>query len=212
MYQTQVTRSNGAAVLRAHGSISAQATTPDLESHQDLLRDFLAARPKACRLVQQWAQQVIRFSGYGIAPGEHDDLVQETLTALWKTCSKPGFTLHTSLRALVRKIAMARCIDWMRGRHATAELDESLVDPNPGPQELQLHHDERSRVQWAIERLGPSVQEIVRLHFLEGVSYAEMAARLGRAEATLRVHVFHGIRQIRRLLERADMATQRAVA
>jgi RNA polymerase sigma-70 factor (ECF subfamily) len=170
------------------------------EGQAELLRRFLAGDTATWQTVGLWAGRVVRFKGYRIPPHEREDVVHQALISVWRSAGREGFSLHTGLRAFVRKVTLARCIDWMRRSRATAELPASLPDPRPAPDETLAQEREAERVVQALRRLDPSCQEIIRLHFFEELPYVQIAARMGRAEATMRVRMFHCMKELRRLL------------
>jgi RNA polymerase sigma-70 factor (ECF subfamily) len=176
--------------------------TPGTPDH-DLLRRFLAGEAQACRAVEAMARTIVSFRPYGIPRDEHDDVVQQSLAMVWRACSASGFELRTGLKPLVRKVVMARCIDALRRRRPTTEVAEELEDAGLEPAARAVADDEWARVQDALGGLGAACQEIVRLHFFEELSYAEIAARLNRAEATLRVRMFHCMKELRARLGEA---------
>lgn len=184
---------------RAPGSESPPPAAP---ADDPWLRRFLEGDAAACRKAEGWIRDLIRYKGYGIPPAEYDDLVQETLAGVWRAAAAPGFTLRVGLQAFVRQVALARCVDWLRRRRPTEELDPALPAGGPNPYDDLLAADRRARVRWALLQLDRGCREIMRLHFVEERSYAQIALRLGRAEATMRVRMFQCIRRVRRLLER----------
>lgn len=166
-----------------------------------LLRRFLAGEAGASRQVERWAADIVRCRYYCIPRGEHEDLVQETLTQVWAATSRGGFELRRGLRAFVRTVATARCIDWLRRTRPSETLNERLEDSRPGPYEEFLRRDEDARLRLAIQLLGEVCREAIRLRFFEHLSYDEMATRLQRKATTLRVRVFNCIRDLRRVLQ-----------
>ncbi len=167
-----------------------------------LLRRFLSGDAAASRKVERWAWEVSSFGRYRLPYGERADVVQDTVAAVWQAASSSEFALRHSLRAFVRRVAVARCVDRMRRRRPAAALDESIVDPSPGPYDELLRHDESARLRWALQNLDAGCRELIRLHFFEELSYAEIGAREERAEATMRVHMFHCMKAIRKLIAR----------
>jgi len=141
----------------------------------------------------------VRFRPYGIPRDEWDDVVQQTVAMLWRACGKSDFALKRSLRALVRTIVMARCIDWLRRRRPSFEIEETLVDPSPARTGL----GERGRMGAGARRPPADGRGMPRDHpapFPRGASVCRDRRALGRAEATLRVRMFHCMKEIRRLL------------
>ena len=168
----------------------------------ELLRRFLLGETTACRSVERWAWEIVYFKHYYIPHDEREDLVQQTIADVWSAVSSPDFALSRGLRSLVRAIAGRRCVDYLRRHRPTAELEDEAADPGPGPYEDLFRKDERARVRWALQELGRKCQELIRLHFLEELTYAEIAARREKAESTMRVHMFTCMKKIRRLLRR----------
>ena len=169
-----------------------------------LLRDLIRGELAACRTVERWARQIVFFGGFGLQAEDREDVVQETVAGVWRAAARPGFQIKHGLRALVRTIAVARCIDHLRRRRPTLEVTESMADSAPGPYELALASDERAQLRWVLRQLGEDCREIIRLHYVEELGYAQIAAREQRSEATMRVRMFNCIRGIRkRLAERA---------
>lgn len=179
------------------------ATQPQPAHESDgELRNFLAGDPATCRVVERWAWEIVHFRWFGIPVEDRRDVIQDTVADVWRAVSQAGFTLRIGLRPLVRKIATARCIDRMRRRRPTAELSEALQDPNPGPYEQLLRKDESARVRWALQSMDPRCREIIQLHFVEDLPYAEIAAREQRSEATMRVRMFQCMKALRSLFAR----------
>jgi RNA polymerase sigma factor (sigma-70 family) len=145
---------------------------------------------------------MVLFQRFALRPQEREDVVQDTVARLWQEVSRPGFRLRRGLKPLVRRIAASRAIDCLRKRRPTAEIDESLVDPRPNPYELTLRRDEHARLRWGLQSLEPACREIIRLHLEQELPYAEIALRLQRSEATMRVRMFHCVKALRRLMAR----------
>ena len=183
-----------------HASPTNSGPPEGVTRDEELLRRFVTGDDRACRAVERWAREIVRFRPYGIPPDEHDDIVQQALAGVWEACSKSGFILRASLGGLVRRVVMARCVDWLRGRRENVELDEAQPDLRPGPTELLEESEQWARVRWAIGRLSPAGQKLIRLHFLEHLPYARMVAELGGTEGALRVRMFQTMEQVRRLL------------
>ena len=149
------------------------------------------------REVTAIARGVVAQRAFGLDPAERDDLVQESVAQLWAACTRDDFELTSSLDALVRTIATARCIDHFRRRRWQVELDEQLPLDTDDPLDA-LHRDRTVRaVRTAIARLRPLCRDLIRWHFDEGERYEQIAVRLDRAAATLRVHMFRCLQQLR---------------
>lgn len=164
------------------------------------LRALLRGEGEAVRQARRWAHGVLASGRLGIPAGEREDLVQETMVAVYRTVSRPGFTIRTSLRALIRTIAAARGIDWLRRAHPHHELIEDPVSREPSPAQ-QLHVlDELSRVEAALAGMDEKHRQIIVLRLRDGLSFAEIAGITGVREGTLRVRLHDCLKRLRRRL------------
>jgi RNA polymerase sigma-70 factor (ECF subfamily) len=147
--------------------------------------------------------------------GDHDaaeDLAQETLVEAWRN--------HHKLRDLDKSkpwlAAIARniCQRWgrARGREA-ARLAENATMPQAAsldqlallPDEIDLERDlERSELIALLDRalalLPNETRAILVTHYVDGLSQAEIAARLGLTENAIAVRLHRGRRALRQLL------------
>lgn len=167
-----------------------------------LLRRFVAGEAGACRTVERWAFEVAAYGRFRLPPDEREDVVQDAVAAVWQAASRRDFELRHSLRAFVRQVAAARCIDRIRRRRPTWELSDELPDVVPGPYERLLDADEAARVRWAIQAVGEACRELIRRHFLDSEPYAAIAATENRAESSIRVRMFECMKRIRAVLAR----------
>ena len=172
------------------------------EPDDRFLRRFLSGEPAAVRTVMRWAREIAFYRGFGLTREEREDAVQDALAQVWTLATRPGFELRHGLRAVLRAIVAARCIDRVRRRRRTVEPNESLEDPSPGPHERVMEMDESARLRLALLELDGPCREIIRLRYFEGLDYAAIADREQRAPATLRVRLFNCIRALRRRMAR----------
>jgi len=168
----------------------------------DILDQFLAGDPAACRRVEAWVRGVVRFKGYYISAEDRDDVVQETLTALWRSLSTGDRPPEAAFAAFTRRIAHRRCVDWLRRLRPSAELSESVADPKPDPYEQLLLKDPQAQIRWLLHSLEPRCRELFRLHYFEHLGFREIAERLGTQESTQRVHMMNCTRKARALAAR----------
>ena len=164
---------------------------------RDQLAAFLRGDADETRAVERILEEVVRARGFGLDPSEQEDLRQEALTQLWVACAREGFALTSSLGALARRIATARCIDYFRRRRWQVELDEALpadtADPLDG-----IDAERRSRIlRLAVQSLKPLCRELIERHFEQEQSYEEIARSMNRVASTLRVHMHRCIRALR---------------
>lgn len=170
----------------------------------DLLGRFRRGDADACADVERWAREVVRSPRYGVAASDQPDLVQETLRQVWEQVTEPEFRLAHSLRALVHRIAMARCIDWLRRRRILVEIQDDLLREVPDPTARLEVEQQVSQLHRALGEIKPLCRDLVRWHFHEQKTYGEIAASTGRNESTLRVHMFNCLKALRALMQMGD--------
>lgn len=52
----------------------------------------------------------------------------------------------------------------------------------------------------ALNKLTPLSQQAITLHFIDGLDYREMAARMGKREATVRIIIHRGLKKLKDLM------------
>ncbi|MSU53737.1 MAG: RNA polymerase sigma factor [Opitutaceae bacterium] len=128
---------------------------------------------------------------------DHDDLVQETYARLLRV-SDPQRLVHP--RAFLFTIARNVAIDHVRRTRRTPvdpidSADETaLFDPTPGAAEVLDHAQRHQSMLTALATLPERCREVMLLRYVDGFSTQEIAAHLGLAAATVRVHLMKGVR------------------
>ncbi|MAF26503.1 MAG: sigma-70 family RNA polymerase sigma factor [Gemmatimonadota bacterium] len=166
------------------------------------LLGFRDGCPKAHATVRRWAEDVVWFTGYGFAASDREETVQDALGDLWRAVSVPNFVLRSGLRPLVRTIATARCIDRLRKRRPTVEVNETLASEGAAPYERLLRRDEQARLQWALRGLDRRCRELIQLRYFEELPFSRIAEKFDRAESTMRVGVFQCLKKVRAFVRR----------
>jgi RNA polymerase sigma-70 factor (ECF subfamily) len=145
-------------------------------------------------------------------PESAQEVVQETLVQAW--ASSQSYVPQGKLRVFLLKVAHNRARNHRREssrreRRHQASSPPTLVSVDDHQQlEALLRRERQRRVRAALERLPRKMREALVLRFDQEMDYADIAAVLGRPEATVRTRVFHGLRRLRALLEK-DKAGER---
>jgi len=181
--------------------VNSSSTLPR-EQDDSFLRRFLSGEPAAVRTATRWARETAYFRGFGLTAEDREDAVQDALAQVWTLATRPGFELRQGLRAVLRTLVAARCVDRVRRRRKNVELDDSLADEAPTPHERLLARDERARLRAALLDLDPPCREIIRMRYFEDLDYAAIAEREGREESTMRVRLFNCLKAIRKRMQR----------
>ena len=83
------------------------------------------------------------------------------------------------------------------------DVANELGDPYPGTGQAGNVTEEmfgEAGFQRLFEELSPGQRETLRLHFFEGYSLAEIAAKLGQSRGNIKHHYFRGLEGLRKRL------------
>jgi len=110
------------------------------------------------------------------------------------------------LRGIVRNTSHRARREFRRVRELSqqAPANAEPTDPAPFPHGQFECTEERDRVQQALGRLTETNREAICLHYLDELSYAEIAAFLGTTEATVLGRLQRGRRELRKELTMAE--------
>ena len=139
-----------------------------------------------------------------------DDALQETLIKLHGAMATGNvenpqafaFTIARNLSVdMIRRSARARARDSAFGATRTERAGDDFVDPSAGPDAQVAGRERVEQVMAALETLTPKVRQAFVLHKIEGLSYAEVADRMGLAKSTVEKHMIKALRRIAEALE-----------
>ena len=140
---------------------------------------------------------------------EAEDLTQEILFKVFKSLDR--FNRDADFGTWLSSVARNYCIDHYRASKREKEVvveDALAYDLAPAssgnPYRALEDQDRRSLVRRGLEQLPGKLREAVVLRDLQGLSYQEMAARLGLPEGTVKSRINRGREELTRLLLRAQ--------
>jgi RNA polymerase sigma-70 factor, ECF subfamily len=182
---------------------------------QRLLRDLRAGRPDACaEVVRAHYQAVYRFLAH-LTRDVHqaEDLTQETFAAAWEKLA--AFQGRSTLATWLHRIAYTKFIDDQRAQRRAAGLHQRLTSPQvvpADPLDAVVADDEAQRLYRALDGLDAPERTVLVLHYLQGLSYREMAAVLDEPTGTVKWRTGEALNRLRAVLcdEVPDHATRNA--
>lgn len=135
---------------------------------------------------------------------EAEEALQEVYVKIW---TKADRFAASDLSPITWLVAVARnhAIDRLRARKApTKELDEAsaVADPAPNPEAMAQAGSERRRIDACLAELEADRATAVRGAYLNGDSYAELAARFDVPLNTMRTWLRRSLLKLRECLER----------
>lgn len=135
---------------------------------------------------------------------EAEDVLQETFVKIWSRADRYAQSEASALGWLCA-IARNAAIDRIRARQKPAQpIDEAfdLADDKPDPEAHAVNLSEGRRIDRCMGELETARAEAVRLAYVEGRSYEELAARFAVPLNTMRTWLRRSLLKLKECLER----------
>ncbi len=142
------------------------------------------------------------------------DVLQYVFLKLY--VSLASLSTDTSLKAWLFQVARNRCLDELRRRHRRPEVPfstlaredreeelsrlETILDPEPLPEEIAERIDLHRSLQQAIVSLPPKFRSIVCLHCFKHLSFSEVGRMLNMPENTVKTYFYRSLPRLRKTL------------
>jgi RNA polymerase sigma factor (sigma-70 family) len=127
----------------------------------------------------------------GRTPDDIDDLMQEAFLRLQQYCRTS--TVQNTEAFLVRTALNLSAEQGRKAHTRRALMDETemmdVLDVAPGPDEVYAAQQRLLKVKAALQRLGPRSREAFLLNRLEGMSYVQIAEKLGISVSMVEKHI-----------------------
>ena len=140
------------------------------------------------------------FTRLGLAHHDAEDCTQETLLRV--QASLVRYVPRAPFGAFLRRVARNVFSDWCRRqrvrRAAHVPLESSAARHMPSP--ASLDPGDILDLRAAVDRLPPKLAQVIELSARQGHGYAQVAARLGIPEGTVKSRMFLAVRRLRKEL------------
>jgi len=136
---------------------------------------------------------------------EAEEALQDTFVKLWHNAGRyqaNGFSPMTWLITIARNTAVDRKRRRATERGAGQAPADSLADPAPGPEAMAMRASDRDRLVACFGELEPPRAEAVRRAYLEGETYADLAARFDVPLNTMRTWLRRSLLKLKECLSR----------
>ena len=131
-----------------------------------------------------------------------EDMTQEVFASAWAAIQ--GFRGDASVKTWLRRIAYNLFLDAQRRRRRDASLAGKLGEGDPGvpadPLARLMTDEHLGRMYRAMDDLDDQERAILLLHYLDGLSYREMARVLHQPAGTLKSMTHHALEKLRTLV------------
>ncbi|WP_028030628.1 sigma-70 family RNA polymerase sigma factor [Gemmobacter nectariphilus] len=136
---------------------------------------------------------------------EAEEVVQEVYIKIWLRADRFSVTGQSPMSWLIA-IARHHAIDRLRARReAAGGMDEAALtirDPAPGPEASAMAAGERRKLDGCLGELEADRADAVRAAYLEGDSYADLAARHDVPLNTMRTWLRRSLIRLKECLQR----------
>ena len=191
--------------------------TQEPDSDEDLLLRITAGDKDALALLFRKYAQLVRGIGRRILrdKGESEDLVQEVFLYLHRKSALFDRTKGLA-RAWIVQVAYTQALlrrrelkghgfylSGMPDKHVESHLDETRDGTNYDDSVEGLF----GRIGWQkiAGTLTEDQRETLRLHFFEGLTFAEIAEKLGQSHRNIRNHHYRGLEKLRKHIVKSKL-------
>jgi RNA polymerase sigma-70 factor, ECF subfamily len=179
-------------------------------SENELIQSILAGDRRACvELIERYHAPIFRLL-VRLCRDAHwaEDLAQESFLAAWSNIGR--FKANSSLNTWLHQIAYRKFIDALRRKDRSVTVDAAaplagVRSSDATPYEKANASEQGRRLAAGIDRLKLAEREVVVLHYLQGLSYEQMAQVLSQPSGTVKWRTRQALENLRQLLlERSD--------
>lgn len=131
------------------------------------------------------------------------DIVQDLFIDLWK--DKLFMNIHTGLIGYLVRAVQNRSIVYLKKEQTRQKLKQQFDYLAAGGFTLSDNLDTqeiRQQIEYAIAQLPPMPAKVFRMHYIEKLSYAEIAAQLHISPSTISNHMTRALKSLRENLKK----------
>lgn len=132
-----------------------------------------------------------------------EEAVQEAFVDVWRK-SERFDAGRGGIRQWILAVVHNKAVDAVRRERAAVDASQNVPEPaaGPDPEEAGVAADHRARVLRAVNDLSPAQRDAVMLAYFGGLTYRQVATKLGIPEGTAKSRLRDGLTTLRGLLER----------
>jgi RNA polymerase sigma-70 factor, ECF subfamily len=180
-----------------------------------LARRVVAGDRRACAtFVQRFHARIYRLLvRLSHDAGLAEDLTQETFASAWANIAT--FAGGSSLSTWLHRIAYRKWVDWRRRAREVGVVIDCNADQVAGasvePCEHAIRCEESNRLHLALGQLPSRQRDVLVLHYMQGLSYREIAQVLAEPCGTVKWRTSRALDELREILEGQQNAQKRII-
>ena len=156
------------------------------------------------RLYDMHVDRVYRHVYYRVGnTADAEDLTQQAFIKAWEAIGRYKKMASPFLAWLMR-ISHNLVTDFYRSTKTKTYLDFDMVDSNAdsNPEYAAETSLNKQQIRRAVLQLPDDQQQVILMRFIEGFSYQEIAASIGKSEGAVRVIQHRALARLRKILEK----------
>lgn len=200
---TQHVNRGGNSIPDPHISLNTFPASKNQES--EILNHLRSGNPIAFEeLLDAFQTRIYRLAlRYAKTTSDAEDITQETFVGVFK--SLPGFKQQSSLSTWIYRIALNHCLEYKRRqRQDVLPLSEGDYLPtgksSDNPVICAMRKETVDHIEAALDNLSSIHREVVILHELQELTYAEVASLLDIPIGTVKSRLYHAMRLLKQQL------------
>jgi RNA polymerase sigma-70 factor (ECF subfamily) len=216
----------------ANGACNKDRAVSDAQSHaaadadssdETLLTDICLGSREALAMLFRRYSSLVRGVAYRVLQNvsEADDLLQDIFILIHRLCGSFDRS-KGSARFWILQMTYRRAISrrrYLTSRHFYTRVDledveTELADPrNPAAEIEELIDATRGNggLQKVFDELSENQQQTLKLFFVEGYTFDEIAGKLGQSRGNIKNHYFRGLERLRKHIFSGKLARPGAV-
>lgn len=167
-------------------------------------RSVALDRAHLARLYQQSAPKILDYIYRQVSSFQDaEDILIDVFMAALESELFASLT-EQEQQAWLWRVARNKVIDTYRRAQGVRRLpleniDGELIEETlPNPEQLSIDQEEENNIALLIEHLPPLQQQVLHLRFSENLRCAQIAARVGRRESSVRALLSRTLKRLRR--------------
>lgn len=159
-------------------------------SDQALIQGYLKGNQREFLIISNWINLVVKNEYWGLKD-YWADIIQDVRMKVYINLEQKKFRQSSKLKTYVFRIAKYTCIDYLRRKYRTEEVsieNTEIADDKDQFKSLVRKEQEHLLRQIFIQ-LTQTCRQILKMAFIQKLSYKKIASLLGIAEGTVKSRV-----------------------